>query len=83
MTVNPGASLSLQVHRHRAEHWVVVKGAARVTKDGETFTLNENESAYVPIGAEHRLEECRDELEPLLSEWIPDTLRAPVLETSD
>ena len=56
LTVNPGASLSLQVHRHRAEHWVVVKGTARVTRDGETFTLNENESAYVPIGAEHRLE---------------------------
>jgi mannose-1-phosphate guanylyltransferase/mannose-6-phosphate isomerase len=60
LTVNPGASLSLQVHSHRAEHWVVVKGTARVTKDGSTFTLNENESAYVPIGAEHRLENPGD-----------------------
>jgi len=60
LTVNPGASLSLQVHRHRAEHWVVVKGTARVTKDDETLTLNENESAYVPIGAKHRLENPGD-----------------------
>ena len=56
LTVNPGASLSLQMHHHRAEHWVVVKGTARVTKGEEQFLLTENESAYVPVGVKHRLE---------------------------
>jgi mannose-1-phosphate guanylyltransferase/mannose-6-phosphate isomerase len=56
LTVNPGASISLQMHHHRAEHWVVVKGTARVTRDGEAFLLSENQSTYIPIGAEHRLE---------------------------
>jgi mannose-1-phosphate guanylyltransferase/mannose-6-phosphate isomerase len=60
LTVKPGASLSLQVHKQRAEHWVVVKGTAKVTNDGEIFTLKENESAYVPIGAKHRLENPGD-----------------------
>jgi len=55
LTVNPGASLSLQVHKYRSEHWVVVTGRARVTKNEETFDLNENESTYVPVGAKHRL----------------------------
>lgn len=56
ITVNPGASLSLQMHHHRAEHWVVVAGTARVTRGDETFLLSENESAYIPIGTRHRLE---------------------------
>ena len=56
LTVNPGASLSLQMHHHRAEHWVVVKGTARVTKGGQEFSLSENESTYVPVGVRHRLE---------------------------
>ncbi len=56
ITVNPGASLSLQMHHHRAEHWVVVKGTARITKDGESFTLTENQSTYIPLGVVHRLE---------------------------
>ncbi len=54
--VNPGASLSLQLHHHRSEHWIVVKGAARVTRGGEVFTLGENESTYIPRGEKHRLE---------------------------
>lgn len=53
--VKPGASLSLQKHQHRAEHWVVVKGIAEVTRGSETFTLNENQSTYIPIGEVHRL----------------------------
>jgi len=53
--VKPGASLSLQKHHHRAEHWVVVKGTAEVTCDGKTFLLSENQSTYIPIGAVHRL----------------------------
>jgi mannose-1-phosphate guanylyltransferase/mannose-6-phosphate isomerase len=56
ITVHPGASLSLQMHHHRAEHWVVVKGTARITKDGESFTLAENQSTYIPLGVTHRLE---------------------------
>ena len=56
LTVNPGAALSLQRHNHRAEHWVVVKGTAEVTKGDEVFSLNENQSTYVPKGVNHRLE---------------------------
>jgi mannose-1-phosphate guanylyltransferase/mannose-6-phosphate isomerase len=53
--VKPGASLSLQKHHHRAEHWVVVKGTAQVTRGAETFLLSENQSTYIPIGEVHRL----------------------------
>jgi len=56
LSVKPGAQLSLQMHHHRAEHWVVVKGTARVTCGERTFNLHENESAYIPIGERHRLE---------------------------
>jgi mannose-1-phosphate guanylyltransferase/mannose-6-phosphate isomerase len=56
LTVKPGAKLSLQKHAHRAEHWVVVKGTARITRDDEVFDLKENESTYIPIGAVHRIE---------------------------
>ncbi|MDX1801234.1 MAG: mannose-1-phosphate guanylyltransferase/mannose-6-phosphate isomerase [Marinobacter sp.] len=55
ITVKPGESLSLQKHHHRAEHWIVVKGTAEVSRDDETFLLSENESTYIPIGAVHRL----------------------------
>ena len=54
--VNPGATLSLQMHYHRSEHWVIVKGTARITRDTETFILTENQSTYIPIGIKHRLE---------------------------
>jgi mannose-1-phosphate guanylyltransferase/mannose-6-phosphate isomerase len=53
--VKPGASLSLQKHHHRAEHWVVVRGTAQVTRGSETFLLSENQSTYIPIGEVHRL----------------------------
>jgi len=56
ITVKPGASLSLQMHHHRAEHWIVVRGTARVTRGEEVFLLSENESTYIPIGVSHRLE---------------------------
>ena len=56
VVVNPGAALSLQMHHHRAEHWVVVRGTARVTRGAETFLLSENESTYIPLGTRHRLE---------------------------
>lgn len=54
--VEPGAKLSLQSHVHRAEHWVVVSGSARVTVDDQIMLLTENESTYIPLGAVHRLE---------------------------
>jgi mannose-1-phosphate guanylyltransferase/mannose-6-phosphate isomerase len=54
--VKPGAQLSLQSHTRRAEHWVVVRGTARVTRDNDVFDLHANQSAYIPIGAKHRLE---------------------------
>jgi mannose-1-phosphate guanylyltransferase/mannose-6-phosphate isomerase len=53
--VKPGASLSLQKHHHRAEHWVVVRGTAEVTRGDETFLLCENQSTYIPVGEVHRL----------------------------
>ncbi|MGE0485905.1 MAG: mannose-1-phosphate guanylyltransferase/mannose-6-phosphate isomerase [Gammaproteobacteria bacterium] len=55
ITVSPGAALSLQMHHHRAEHWIVVSGTARVTRGDESFLLSENESTYIPLGAVHRL----------------------------
>ena len=56
LTVKPGAKLSLQMHHHRAEHWIVVSGTARVTRGEEEFILSENESTYIPLGTTHRLE---------------------------
>lgn len=56
ITVNPGASLSLQMHHHRAEHWIVVKGTARVTCANAEIVLSENQSTYIPLGTVHRLE---------------------------
>jgi len=56
IVVAPGAKLSEQKHHHRAEHWIVVKGTALVTKDGETQLLTENQSTYIPLGVIHRLE---------------------------
>jgi len=54
--VKPGAALSLQMHHHRAEHWIVVSGTARVTKGEEVFLVTENQSTYIPLGVKHRLE---------------------------
>jgi mannose-1-phosphate guanylyltransferase/mannose-6-phosphate isomerase len=56
ITVRPGAKLSLQMHHHRAEHWIVVKGAALVTRGTEEILLTENQSTYIPVGVKHRLE---------------------------
>ncbi|MBN18352.1 MAG: mannose-1-phosphate guanylyltransferase/mannose-6-phosphate isomerase [Chloroflexi bacterium] len=62
LNVKPGASLSLQVHNYRAEHWVVVSGIARVTIGENQFLLKENESTYVQIGVKHRLENVDSKL---------------------
>ena len=56
ITVNPGASLSLQLHHHRSEHWIVVQGTAKVTCGEKVFLMAENESTYIPLGEKHRLE---------------------------
>ena len=60
ITVNPGAKLSVQMHHHRAEHWVIVSGIAKVTNGDKTFILNVNESTYIPIGVVHALENPGD-----------------------
>jgi len=54
ITVKPGAKLSLQMHHHRAEHWIVVRGTAEVTRGDEVFLLTENQSTYIPLGTRHR-----------------------------
>ncbi|MFN3077297.1 MAG: mannose-1-phosphate guanylyltransferase/mannose-6-phosphate isomerase [Alphaproteobacteria bacterium] len=56
ITVSPGSALSLQMHHHRTEHWIVVHGTARVTCGDEVFLLHENHSTYIPVGKVHRLE---------------------------
>lgn len=56
LKIKPGATLSLQLHHHRAEHWVVVAGTARITRGEDVFTLEENQSTYIPIGVRHRIE---------------------------
>lgn len=56
IVVNPGAALSLQMHHHRAEHWIVVHGTARVTRGDESFLVSENQSTYIPLGTRHRLQ---------------------------
>jgi mannose-1-phosphate guanylyltransferase / mannose-6-phosphate isomerase len=54
--VHPGGVLSLQLHHHRAEHWIVVSGTARITRGEEVFELGENQSTYIPVGMRHRIE---------------------------
>lgn len=56
ITVKPGGNLSQQMHHHRAEHWIVVRGTARITKGDEVLLLSENQSTYIPLGISHRLE---------------------------
>ena len=53
--MKPKSSLSLQKHRHRAEHWIVVNGTAKVEVNDKVLTLRENQSTYIPLGAKHRL----------------------------
>jgi mannose-1-phosphate guanylyltransferase/mannose-6-phosphate isomerase len=56
IVVNPGAAISMQMHHHRAEHWIVVRGTARVTRGEEVIIVSENQSTYIPLGTHHRLE---------------------------
>ena len=61
INVKPGQSLSLQKHNHRAEHWVVVSGEAKVEINKKIFSLRENESTYIPLGSMHRLSNVTNE----------------------
>ena len=61
ITVNAGAAISLQLHHHRSEHWIVVSGRARVTRGEDTFELEPNQSTYIPIGIKHRMENIGSE----------------------
>jgi len=56
LMVKAGQALSLQMHHHRAEHWIVVSGTAKVTRGDDVFVISENESTYIPLGVKHRLE---------------------------
>jgi mannose-1-phosphate guanylyltransferase/mannose-6-phosphate isomerase len=72
--VKPGARLSLQSHTRRAEHWIVVTGTARVTRDNDVFELHANQSTYIPIGAKHRLENCGTQMLELIEVQSGDYL---------
>jgi len=72
--VKPGGRLSLQSHKHRAEHWIVVRGTARVTRDNDVFDLHANQSTYIPLGARHRLENPGSEVLELIEVQSGDYL---------
>ncbi|MES2670984.1 MAG: mannose-1-phosphate guanylyltransferase/mannose-6-phosphate isomerase [Pseudomonadota bacterium] len=72
--VKPGATLSLQSHERRAEHWIVVRGTARVTRNNDVFELFANQSTYIPIGAKHRLENPGDDMLELIEVQSGDYL---------
>lgn len=61
ITVKPGAAISLQLHHHRSEHWIVVAGRARITRGDEVFELEANQSTYIPVGTKHRMENMGSE----------------------
>jgi mannose-1-phosphate guanylyltransferase/mannose-6-phosphate isomerase len=74
LAVLPGAVLSLQLHNRRAEHWVVVSGRARITRNDEVFELSRNEHTFIPLGARHRIENPGDELLEIIEVQIGDYL---------
>jgi len=80
LCLNPGGKISLQKHMHRSEHWVAVSGNAKVTCDGSEFTLNGNESTYIPRGAVHRLENVGDEPLSIVEVQTGDELREDDIE---
>jgi len=83
IVVDPGARLSLQRHAKRSEHWVVVRGTAHVTIDGEVSVLSRNQSTYVPIGATHRLENRGDEPLHLIEVQVGDYVEEDDIERLD
>jgi mannose-6-phosphate isomerase-like protein (cupin superfamily) len=74
ITVKPGAILSLQLHHHREEHWVIVRGKARVTRGSETFELARNQSTFIPLETAHRIENPGDEVMEFVEVQVGDKL---------
>ena len=74
ITVKPGAILSLQLHHHREEHWIIVRGKARVTLGSETFDLVRNQSAFIPLETAHRVENPGDEVMEFVEIQVGDKL---------
>jgi mannose-1-phosphate guanylyltransferase/mannose-6-phosphate isomerase len=83
ITVNPGASLSLQRHQHRAEHWIVVRGVADITCENVVQTLEANQSFYIPIGDKHRLSNPGDELLEIIEVQTGELLSEDDIERFD
>ncbi len=83
IVVKPGAALSLQRHRHRAEHWIVVSGTAEVTCDDRVFTLQANQSTYIPLGSMHRLRNTTDAPMELIEVQSGDYLGEDDIERFD
>jgi len=83
ITVHPGASLSLQRHQHRSEHWVVVSGTAKVTRNEQTETVNKNQSTYIPIGMRHRLENRGKTLLEIIEVQVGEYLEEDDIERFD
>jgi mannose-1-phosphate guanylyltransferase/mannose-6-phosphate isomerase len=74
LTVLPGAVLSLQLHHHRAEHWIVVAGTARITLGEDVFDLEKNQHTFIPIGAKHRIENPGQDLLHIIEVQVGDYL---------
>ena len=74
ITVDPGQRLSLQLHHHRAEHWVVVQGVATVTNGDDTFELCRDHAAYIPVGGRHRVANNTDEVVVMIEVQVGDQL---------
>jgi mannose-1-phosphate guanylyltransferase/mannose-6-phosphate isomerase len=83
VALNPGAKLSLQLHRKRSEHWVVVSGTAKVTRESETYLVKTNESTYIPVNLKHRLENPGDVLLQIIEVQNGDYVEEDDIERFD
>ena len=83
LSVAPGQQLSLQRHRHRAEHWIVVEGSARITLEDEVFDLEVNEATFIPLGAIHRIENVQDVPLEIIEVQVGDYLGEDDIERLD
>jgi mannose-6-phosphate isomerase-like protein (cupin superfamily) len=83
VVLNPGAKLSLQLHRRRSEHWVVVSGIANVTRDDETYVVQTNESTFIPKNTKHRLENPGEELLQIIEVQSGDYVEEDDIERLD
>jgi len=83
IVLKPGAKLSLQLHRRRSEHWVVVSGVAKVTRESETYLVQNNESTYIPLNTKHRLENPGEELLQIIEVQNGDYVEEDDIERFD